>query len=440
MPHNDEATHAKPSGHRWKVLGVGVAANASFAAVFQGIPMAAVFMRSDYHLSNEQLGLVLGLLGLGIAISEVPWGLLTDRWGDRKVLLAGLGGTALALGLMVLIAVPHDGTVPAAWWLGAWLAGVGLLGGSVNGASGRAVMTWFAEGERGLAMSVRQTAVPLGGGFGALVLPALASWQGFDVVFGLLSLLCAVSLYFTWRWLHEPPTLTSLTLSKAVKTTDALPDGRHPLHDAAVWRFVAGIGLLCAPQFAVLTFATIFLHDFAQAGVALIAATMFTVQFGAMVSRVWSGRWTDQKKNRREYLRLSAALSVVAFAALALGVVWAERAGGGGGAVAWLVGLLVVAGVCVSAWQGVAFTELATIVGKQRTGSALGMANTCVFVSLFFTPLAIPWILSISSWTTVWLAAAVCSLIVIPLLPKPDNADLLARLFNLGRRQAFRID
>ena len=124
MPHNDEATHAKPSGHRWKVLGVGVAANASFAAVFQGIPMAAVFMRSDYHLSNEQLGLVLGLLGLGIAISEVPWGLLTDRWGDRKVLLAGLGGTALALGLMVLIAVPHDGTVPAAWWLGAWLAGV----------------------------------------------------------------------------------------------------------------------------------------------------------------------------------------------------------------------------------------------------------------------------------------------------------------------------
>lgn len=144
----NEVAQEKPPGHRWKVLGVGVAANASFAAVFQGVPMAAVFIRSDYHLGNEQLGLVLGLLGLGIAISEVPWGLLTDRWGDRKVLLAGLGATAVALGLMVWFAVPRDGTVPTAWWLGVWLAGVGLLGGSVNGASGRAVMTWFAEGER----------------------------------------------------------------------------------------------------------------------------------------------------------------------------------------------------------------------------------------------------------------------------------------------------
>ena len=428
-----EAAHAKPSGHRWKVLGVGVAANASFAAVFQGIPMAAVFMRSDYHLGNEQLGLVLGLLGLGIAISEVPWGLLTDRWGDRKVLLAGLGGTAVALGLMALFAVPHDGMAPTAWWLGAWLAGVGLLGGSVNGASGRAVMTWFAEGERGFAMSVRQTAVPLGGGFGALALPALASWQGFAAVFGLLALLCAVSLHFTWRWLHELPTLPSAPTSQASAARDATPDGRHPLHNATVWRFVVGIGLLCAPQFAVLTFATIFLHDFAHVGVPLIAATMFAVQLGAMVSRVWSGRWTDREKNRREYLRLCTALSVAAFGALAAGVALAARDGGGGaGAMAWLVGLLVVAGICVSAWHGVAFTELATIVGKQRTGSALGMANTCVFVSLFFTPLAVPLLLSTGSWATVWLTAAACPLLVMPLFPKPDNRGLLVRGFDRG--------
>ena len=260
-------------------------------------------------------------------------------------------------------------------------------------------------------------------------------------VFGLLALLCAVSFYFTWRWLHEPPILPGMEVANAVVSKNATPDGRHPLHDAAVWRFVAGIGLLCAPQFAVLTFATIFLHDFAQADVALIAVTMFTVQFGAMVSRVWSGRWTDRNKNRRAYLRLISVLSVAAFGALAMGVAWVQRDGGGGaGAIAWLVGLLVVAGICVSAWQGVAFTELATIVGKQRTGSALGMANTCVFVSLFFTPLAVPWLLNLGSWTTVWLIAAACCLLVVPLLPKPDHADSLARMLNLGRGRAFHRD
>src|SRR3954468_3072008 len=99
-------SHVTPPSHRWKVLGVGVFANASFSVAFSGIPMTAVFMRSGYQLDNQALGLVLGLMGLGIAISELPWGLLTDRWGDRRVLLLGLGATAIALAAMALFAAP----------------------------------------------------------------------------------------------------------------------------------------------------------------------------------------------------------------------------------------------------------------------------------------------------------------------------------------------
>src|ERR1700729_4139991 len=98
--------------HRWKVLGVGFAANASFAAAFSGIPTTAVFLRSGYHIGNSGLGLVLGMLGLGIAVSELPWGLLTDRWGDRRVLLLGLGATAAALAAMALFVVPRGAQVP----------------------------------------------------------------------------------------------------------------------------------------------------------------------------------------------------------------------------------------------------------------------------------------------------------------------------------------
>lgn len=126
--------------HRWKVLGVGVAANASFSAAFSGIPTTAVFIRSAYHLGNAELGVALGALGLGIAISELPWGLLTDRWGDRTVLLTGLGLTAMALFVMACCVVPLHGNVPPLAWLVGGMLSVGLLGGSVNGSSGRAVM------------------------------------------------------------------------------------------------------------------------------------------------------------------------------------------------------------------------------------------------------------------------------------------------------------
>src|SRR5258708_13247148 len=61
------------ASHRWKVLGVGVAANVSFSAAAAGIPTTAVWLRADYHLGNAALGLALGAMGLGVALSELPW-------------------------------------------------------------------------------------------------------------------------------------------------------------------------------------------------------------------------------------------------------------------------------------------------------------------------------------------------------------------------------
>ncbi|MFS2055632.1 MFS transporter, partial [Variovorax sp. CT11-76] len=168
--------------------------------------------------------------------------------------------------------------------------------------------------------------------------------------------------------------------------------GTGPLRDARVWRIVAGIGILCAPQFAVLSFGTVFLHDFGHAGLATITAAMVTLQAGAMAMRVWSGRWTDRRGNRPAYLRACASLSVALFALLALLVfcTGAQVAAESQALRIALVVLLGVSGICVSAWHGVAYTELATLAGAARAGTALGMANTSVFLVCFLTPFSIP--------------------------------------------------
>ncbi|KVC42620.1 MFS transporter [Burkholderia diffusa] len=403
---------ARGPAHRWRVLAAGVAANMSFSAAAAGIPTTAVWMRSAYHLDNGALGLVLGALGFGVALSELPWGIAADRFGDRRVLLAGLVATAAMLALMVATIVPSAHAVPPLMRVVAAMCCVGLLGGSVNGSSGRAVMRWFGERERGLAMSIRQTAVPLGGGVGAALLPSLASHAGFAAVYGALMLLCAGSAALTWRWLHEPPDAPAGAHRPAAQQQPAAP-ARSPLASGRVWRIVLGIGALCAPQFAVLTFATVFLHDFGRLGLAGISAAMVALQLGAMVMRVWSGRHTDRHGNRRAYLRGSVCVAAGSFALLA-----AATAGSPHVPLAAIVAILVFAGICVSAWHGVAYTELATLAGANHAGTALGMANTIVYLGLFATPLAIPPLLAVSSWSVVWLAAALIAGATWPLFAR----------------------
>ncbi|MBA9901417.1 MFS transporter [Burkholderia cepacia] len=413
------ARDVRGPAHRWRVLAAGVAANMSFSAAAAGIPTTAVWMRTAYHLDNGALGLVLGALGFGVALSELPWGIAADRFGDRRVLLTGLVATAAMLALMVCTIVPSAHAVPPLARVVVAMCCVGLLGGSVNGSSGRAVMRWFGERERGLAMSIRQTAVPLGGGVGAALLPSLASHLGFAAVFGALMLLCAGSAVLTWRWLHEPPAEPAVALGAAhrpaarpqsAQSAQSARLAHGPLANARVWRIVLGIGLLCTPQFAVLTFATVFLHDFGRLGLAGISAAMVVLQLGAMVMRVWSGRHTDRHGNRRAYLRGSVLVAAGSFTLLA-----AATAGSPHVPLAAIVAILVFAGVCVSAWHGVAYTELATLAGANHAGTALGMANTVVYLGLFATPLAIPPLLAVSSWSMVWLAAALVAGATYPL-------------------------
>jgi MFS family permease len=196
--------------------------------------------------------------------------------------------------------------------------------------------------------------------------------------------------------------------------------GPAPLRNIEVWRIATAIGLLCVPQVAVLTFASVFLHDFGGMGTAVISASLAAVQVGAMVMRVWSGRFTDRHGNRRWFLRLCSILSAAAFATVTLLVFVAATIPGWQPVLATtIVGALIVAGICVSAWHGVAYTELATLAGASNAGTALGLANSFVFVAFFLVPIAIPGLLVIGSWSGVWLAAAICPLLAWPIFLRP---------------------
>src|SRR5947209_13888206 len=51
------------------------------------ISLVGIRIKSDFHLSNEQFGWVLGAFALAYACFEIPSGILADRIGQRAVFL-----------------------------------------------------------------------------------------------------------------------------------------------------------------------------------------------------------------------------------------------------------------------------------------------------------------------------------------------------------------
>src|SRR5213078_2446608 len=122
-------------------------------------------LKSEYGLSLTETGVVLAAVGIGMLFTLLPWGLVADRVDERWVIATGLTGASALL----VVASTTDAFASVT----ATLVGVGALGASVNAASGRAIMAWFPACELGLALGIRQTAIPIGGAVGAAVLPIL---------------------------------------------------------------------------------------------------------------------------------------------------------------------------------------------------------------------------------------------------------------------------
>src|ERR671934_2805870 len=78
--------------YRWLVLAAGTAAQTSFAAVTIGLPVLAPALRDTYGLSLLRVGVVLDSVWIGTLLTLLPWGLLADRIGERRVLTLGFSG------------------------------------------------------------------------------------------------------------------------------------------------------------------------------------------------------------------------------------------------------------------------------------------------------------------------------------------------------------
>jgi sugar phosphate permease len=278
------------------VLAAGTAAQTSFSAVLIGLPVLAPALRDEYGLNLVQVGLVLDGVWIGTLLTLLPWGVLADRLGERLVLAAGLGACGAAL--------VGAGYAGGFWTLVALLGVAGAAGASVNAASGRAVMQWFPASERGFALGVRQTAIPLGGFAAAVVLPTL----GLRAAFLFLAALCVAGALFGAAAIREHEAGDDVLEPRGLGVT---------LRDRRLWLLCGASSLYLVAQIAITGFVVLFLHDEHGFSPGEAAAVLAGVQVLAIGLRIGLGRWSDLLGNRLMPLRLVGLASGVALLATA---------------------------------------------------------------------------------------------------------------------------
>ena len=367
--------------YRWAVLAAGTAAAAAGSALFIGPAVLAPAIREEFDASLSQVGVLLASLWVGTILTLLGWGLLADRLGERVVLGTGLG----VCGLLAI----------AAGWAGDFWVLLGVLflasaaGASVNAASGRAVMQWFGPEERGLALGIRQTAIPLGVGICAVVLPSVESAAGLEAAFAFLGGLCVSAAIVAFAVIREAP------VRDAELEGDAIP---WTLRDSRLWTLSIGSGLYLGAQIPLMSFAVLFLHDVHGLSTARAGVVLAIFQAGAVLTRIGAGRLSDQLGNRLRPLRwigLASAAGLLATALLAQS------------RISLVVTVIVLAGAVSMAWNGLSLTLAAELAGRARSGAAIGFQQTTLGVIGVLVPVLFANVVEATSWRTAFALSAV---------------------------------
>nr|WP_274636476.1 MFS transporter [Microbacterium bovistercoris] len=388
-------TQPRVGARPWVMLGVAVLAQAA-GTVFQSAPAFLIpLLHTQRGIPLAQAGLLASAPTLGIVLTLVAWGALTDRVGERWVIAGGMALTALAAVGAVL--------APGYLGLGLFLLLGGAASGSTNAASGRVVVGWFPKNRRGLAMGIRQMCQPLGVAVAALAIPPLAASGGVSAAMSLPLVLTAVLAVLSVVLIVDPP-------RPARTGTDAATRPANPYRSRlGLARIHAASALLVVPQFTVSIFGLVWLT--ADRGLSPVAAGIVVgaAQFIGALGRVAIGMLSDHVDSRMRPLRWvawAAGLVMVLLAASELAPAWA-------GATA-----LIVAATITVADNGLAYTAVAEIAGPFWSGRALGTQNTGQFLAASVVGPAVGGLIALVGYPLAFAAVALAPLFAVPVIPR----------------------
>ena len=190
------------------------------------ISIANPLIRKELGLSAGQMGLLLSAFLWGYAITQIPAGIFTDRWGPRRMLAGALVLWSVAQGLSGLLVTPVQ------FFMARAVVGVGegpWMPSCVN-----TVRAWLRSGNRGHGAGVIIFSLNVGVALGPPVLTWLMLEYGWRWMFALMGILGLV-VAAIWYSFYRDPASVGLTREEQAYLDDGAPPAPRVKFTYAQW-------------------------------------------------------------------------------------------------------------------------------------------------------------------------------------------------------------
>jgi sugar phosphate permease len=266
---------------RWTSLAGATAAQVGISYLEQGVAALVPYIKAEFGLSSSVAGLFGTSLNVGRALAGTLAIAPVSRHGERRMILVG----GFASGVLALLAsVSPTSPLTLLLLVASGLAQtVSILAGIV------AVAVWFRGGGRGIAMGIRQAAVPIAGAIAAASLPFLAleiGWRHALAVAGGASIVATVLGALVYRDHGEPAAAPAVGESARAAL-------RSVVREPRLARAVLAGSVLAAGQFVTLAYIQLFLVEDLHASLRFAALVLVATQVAGIVGRLAWGAASD---------------------------------------------------------------------------------------------------------------------------------------------------
>jgi sugar phosphate permease len=358
------------------------------------IPPLIPFIQSELKLTYTQLGSIMTFLYLGAMIMSFPAGWLTDKLGVKKMIFVAQVFTGFSVALYCITENYLMAIVFAIL--------IGLGYGMINPPTTKGILVLVSKKNRGLAMSMKQTGVPIGGAIAAGLLPPIAilfSWRH-SLALG------AFLIIFSGLLSHVLYRQSQIGVIRIIGTNESIGFNWREIYQNRNLIFLSiGSAFCCMVQIALVTYIILYLKDVKRFDLITAAFYLTMINIGGILGRISWGIISDRlfKGARKIVLKLIVSIIFVISLILGLNLYLPDIA---------LFLVLFIFGFSAIGWNGVYHAFIGELSGEESAGRAVGLSLGIAFLGNLLGPVLYGKIIDITgTYNIAWFSLCVVMIV-----------------------------